>query len=155
MLMRTDPFRDLERFTQQAFGPSRAVFMPMDAYRSGDKYTVHFDMPGVDVNSIDLTVEKNALTVTAERRWKASDDTQVVASERPQGKFSRQLMLGEGLDASAVEARYDDGVLTLTIPVAEQAKPRKVEIVTGGVAGSVGSGGSEGTIESSAEESAA
>ena len=120
MLMRTDPFRDFEKFSQQAFGQSRSAFMPMDAYRSGDTYMVHFDMPGVSPDSIDLTVEKNSLTVTAERRWKASEDVHVVASERPQGNFSRQLLLGEGLDANSVEASYDAGVLTLSIPVAEQ-----------------------------------
>lgn len=152
MLMRTDPFRDLERFTQQAFGPSRATFMPMDAYRKGDKYVVHFDMPGVDVENIDLTVEKNSLTVSAERRWEVTEDTQVVASERPEGRFSRQLMLGEGLDASAVEASYDAGVLTLTIPVAEQAKPRKIEVVTGEGSGAVRS---SAAIESTAEEASA
>lgn len=151
MLMRTDPFRDLERFTQQAFGAPKASFMPMDAYRKGDQYVVHFDLPGVDVDSIDLTVEKNALTVTAERRWTASDDTKVVASERAQGRFTRQLMLGEGLDANRLEARYDAGVLTLTIPVAEQAKPRKVEIVSG--PGTKEVAASE-TIEVSAEDAA-
>lgn len=152
MLMRTDPFRDLERFTQQAFSAPRASFMPMDAYRSGDTYVVHFDLPGVDVDSIDLTVEKNALTVTAERRWKASEDTQVVASERPHGRFTRQLLLGEGLDAGRVEARYDAGVLTLTIPVAEQAKPRKVEVTTGAGPEVVET---SAAIESSGEEAAA
>lgn len=152
MLMRTDPFRDLERFTQQAFGTPKASFMPMDAYRRGDRYVVHFDLPGVDVDSIDVTVEKNALTVTAERRWTASDDTKVVASERTQGKFTRQLMLGEGLDANRLEARYDAGVLTLTIPVAEQAKPRKVEILSGTDA--TQADGSDTTIEVSAEDAA-
>lgn len=145
MLMRTDPFRDLERFTQEAFGrTTRNTFMPMDAYRSGDKYVVHFDMPGVDVSSIELTVEKNALTVSAERHWPVTDDIQVVVSERPEGKFSRQLLLGEGLDAERVAASYDDGVLTVTIPVAEQAKPRRIEVSSGG--------GKAQTIEASASE---
>lgn len=132
MLMRTDPFREFDRLTQQAFGSRpRSSVMPMDAYRKGDRFVVHFDLPGVDAASIDLTVEKNVLTVAAERRWTADDDTQVVASERPQGAFSRQLFLGEGLDADRVEASYDNGVLTVTIPVAEQAKPRKVEVSAG------------------------
>lgn len=132
MLMRTDPFREFDRLTQQAFGSRvRPSVMPMDAYRHGDQFVVHFDLPGVDASTIDLTVEKNVLTVAAERRWSADQDVQVVASERPQGSFSRQLFLGEGLDAERVEASYRDGVLTVTIPVAEQAKPRKVEVTTG------------------------
>ena len=129
MLMRSDPFRELDRLTQQVMGTrTRPALMPMDAYREGDRLVVHFDLPGVDAASIDLTVEKNVLTVTAERSWAATDDQQVIASERPQGTFRRQLFLGENLDTDRVEARYDSGVLTVTIPVAEQAKPRKVEI---------------------------
>jgi HSP20 family protein len=132
MLMRTDPFRELDRLTQQAFGTrARPAAMPMDAYREGDHFMVHFDLPGVDPSSIDLTVEKNVLTVSAERNWQANDNQQVLASERPQGTFSRQLFLGEGLDTERVEASYDNGVLTVTIPVAEQAKPRKVQISAG------------------------
>ena len=134
MLMRTDPFRELDRFAQEAFGSRllRPAVMPMDAYRENDHFVVHFDLPGVDPSSIDLTVEKNVLTVTAERQWQTTDGQEVVASERPQGKFSRQLFLGEGLDTDHVEAGYEQGVLTVTIPVAEQAKPRKVEISSGG-----------------------
>ena len=133
MLMRTDPFRELDRFAQQALGTRmRPAVMPMDAYREDDHFLVHFDLPGVDSSSIDLTVEKNVLTVSAERQWQPKDSQQVVASERPQGNFSRQLFLGEGLDTEHVEASYDNGVLTVTIPVAEQAKPRKVEISSGG-----------------------
>jgi len=133
MLMRSDPFRELDRITQQVLGtPARPTGMPMDAYRRGDQFVVHFDLPGVDASSIDLTVERNVLTVSAERRWQPSEEEQIVASERPQGTFSRQLFLGDGLDPDRVAARYDNGVLTLTIPVAEQAKPRKVEVsVTG------------------------
>ena len=133
MLMRSDPFRELDRITQQVLGtPARPTGMPMDAYRRGDQFMVHFDVPGVDASSIDLTVERNVLTVSAERRWQPSEDEQIVASERPQGTFSRQLFLGEGLDPDRIAARYDNGVLTLTIPVAEQAKPRRVEVsVTG------------------------
>jgi HSP20 family protein len=132
MLMRFDPFRELDRLSQQA-GPSpRVPSMPMDAYRQGEHFMVHFDLPGVDPSSIDLTVEKNVLTVTAERSWQREEGQDVVVTERPQGRFSRQLFLGEGLDAERVEASYDNGVLTMTIPVAEQAKPRKVEISSGG-----------------------
>lgn len=135
MLLRTDPFRDFDAFTRQAFG-GRAVpaSMPMDAYREGDTYTVHFDLPGVDPASIDLTVEKDVLTVSAERHWSAGDDVQVVASERPQGSYRRQLFLGKGLDTDQVSADYTDGVLTVTLPVAEQSKPRKVTVTSGGTA---------------------
>ena len=130
MLMRFDPFRELDRLTQ-AFGGRTAV-MPMDAYRQGEQFIVHFDLPGVDPSSIDLTVEKNVLTVSAQRQWQRGDDHQVLVSERPQGSFSRQLFLGESLNADGIQASYENGVLTLTIPVAEQAKPRKVEITSGG-----------------------
>ncbi len=132
VLMRTDPFRELDRLTQQVLGTRmRPAVMPMDAYRQGDRFVVHFDLPGVEPSSIELTIEKNVLTVSAERQWQPADDQQIVASERPQGTFSRQLFLGESLDSDKVEAHYDNGVLTVTVPVAEQAKPRKVE-VTGG-----------------------
>jgi HSP20 family protein len=131
MLMRFDPFRELDKISQQLWSGPRPAVMPMDAYRHGEQFVVHFDLPGVDPNSIDLTVEKNVLTVSAERNWQAGEGYQVVASERPQGKFSRQLFLGEGLDWDHITARYDQGVLTVTIPVAEAAKPRKVEIQAG------------------------
>ncbi|MDP9387890.1 MAG: Hsp20/alpha crystallin family protein [Actinomycetota bacterium] len=130
MLMRFDPFRELDRLTQ-GLG-ARQALTAMDAYRRGDQFFVHFDLPGVDASSIDLTVEKNVLTVSAERSWAREDGTDVVVSERPQGRFSRQLFLGESIDADRIEASYDNGVLTVTIPVAEQAKPRKVEISSGG-----------------------
>jgi len=131
MLMRFDPFRDFDRLTQEALGTSnRPAFMPMDAYRQGDQFVVHFDLPGMDPSSIELTVEKNVLTVSAERRWDAQDQ-EFIANERPQGTSSRQLFLGDTLDADHVKAGYDRGVLTVTIPVAEQAKPRKIEITTG------------------------
>ena len=129
MLMRTDPFRELDRLTQQMLGTrTRPASMPMDAYREGDHYTVHFDLPGVDASSIELTIEKNLLTVSAERRMDLPDDVQVVASERMQGTFSRQLFLGESLDPERVEATYANGVLTVTIPIAEQAKARRIEV---------------------------
>jgi HSP20 family protein len=100
----------------------------MDAYRHGDKFFVHLDLPGVDPDSIDLTVEKNVLSVRAERSWRPAEGDEVVVSERPRGVFSRQLFLGDTLDTNRIEAGYDHGVLTITIPVAEQAKPRRVEI---------------------------
>jgi len=128
MLMRFDPFRELDRLTEQSWGAGRRPAMPMDAYRRGDHFVVHFDLPGVDPSSIDLTVEKNVLTVSAERHWQPAEDDQVVAAERTQGSFTRQLFLGEGLDPDGIEANYDAGVLTVRVPVAEQAKPRKVEV---------------------------
>ncbi|MDP9440919.1 MAG: Hsp20/alpha crystallin family protein [Actinomycetota bacterium] len=131
MLMRFDPFRELDRLTQQVAGNGgRPAVMPMDAYRAGDQFIVHFDLPGVDAGSIELTVEKNVLTVSAQRRWQPQNGQQVLVTERPQGSFSRQLFLGEGLDPDRIEANYDNGVLTITVPVAEQAKPRKVEITS-------------------------
>jgi HSP20 family protein len=135
MLMRSDPFRDLDRLTQQVLGTrTRPAGMPMDAYREGDQFVINFDLPGVNASSVDLTVEKNVLTVSAERQWQPRENQQVVAAERPQGNFSRQLFLGEGLDPDRVEARYENGVLTVVIPIAEQAKPRKVEIASGDAA---------------------
>src|SRR3954463_9424198 len=129
MLMRTDPFRDLDRLTQQAFGtPARPAAMPIDAYRSGEEFVVQFDLPGVDAQSIDLTVEKNVLTVHAERKRTETDGVELLVGERPHGTFSRQLFLGETLDTDRIDARYADGVLRLRVPVAERAKPRRVPI---------------------------
>jgi len=126
MLMRTDPFRELDRLTQQVFGTAtRPTAMPMDAYRKDDSFLVQFDLPGIDPESIDLTVERNVLTVHAERSGPGRD-VELIASERPRGVFSRQLILGDNLDTDNVAAHYEGGVLTLRIPVAEQAKPRKV-----------------------------
>ena len=128
MLMRTDQFRELDQLAQQVFGTmARPTVMPMDAWRDGDDFVVEFDLPGVDPGSIDLDVERNVLTVKAERT-RISDDAETIATERPRGVFSRQLFLGDSLDVERVEASYDDGVLKLVIPVAEQAKPRKIEI---------------------------
>ncbi|HSA53118.1 MAG TPA: Hsp20/alpha crystallin family protein [Yinghuangia sp.] len=132
MLMRTDPFRELDRITQQVFGTAaRPAAMPMDAFRDGDTFVVELDLPGVDPESIDLDVERNVLTVRAERRPSAGDDAEVLISERPAGVFSRQLLLGDTLDTDRVDAAYDAGVLRLRIPVAEQAKPRKIPISGG------------------------
>lgn len=131
MLLRFDPFRELDRLADQATGDRRRPVMAMDAFRAGDEVTIHFDLPGVDKDSIDITVEKNQLIVRAERRWAVGDDIDVVAAERPQGTFSRSLFLGENLDTERIDADYVDGVLTLTIPVAEVAKPRKISVGTG------------------------
>lgn len=130
MLMRTDPFRDLDRLlAQQVFGTAtRPSVMPMDAYRKGHEFFVHFDLPGIDPDTIDLTVEQNVLTVKAERPSLGADGAEMLVSERPTGTFTRQLFLGETLDAEHIEANYSSGVLTLTIPVSEAAKPRKVAV---------------------------
>jgi len=129
MLMRTDPFRDFDRLAQQVLGtPARPAAMPIDAYRDGDEFVVEFDLPGVDTASIELTVEKNVLSVHAERRRSAGDGVEMLVGERPQGTFSRQLFLGETLDTDAIAASYTDGVLTLRVAVAEKAKPRRVPI---------------------------
>ena len=130
MLMRTDPFRDLDRLTQNLFGlgtTTRPATMPLDAWRSGDEFVIELDLPGVDPASIDVDVERNVLTVRAERPVRAND-AELLNAERPRGVFSRQLFLGDALDTEKVSANYQHGVLTLTIPVAEQAKPRKVEV---------------------------
>jgi HSP20 family protein len=132
MVMRFDPFRELDRLNQELWGSQsqrRASGMPMDAYRQGDTFFIHFDLPGVDPASIDLTVEKNVLTVRAERRldW-GGEGTEVLVAERQQGSYSRQLFLGETLDPDHIQANYEQGVLTLTIPVAEAAKPRRVQV---------------------------
>jgi HSP20 family protein len=132
MLVRFDPYRDVDRMTEELFRPTRPWPMPMDAYRRGDEFVVNLDVPGVDPSTIDLTVEQNTLTVTAERAWARAEGDEVHIAERPQGKFSRQLLLGESLDTDRIAARYDQGVLTITIPVAEQSKPRKVEIAGAG-----------------------
>src|SRR5689334_1876023 len=129
MLMRTDPFRDLDRLTQQVLGtPARPAAMPLDAYRHGDQFVVELDLPGVDAGSIDLTVEKNVLTVHAQRQRGGLDGVEFLVAERPHGTFSRQLFLGDSLDADRIEATYRDGVLTLRLPIAEKAKPRQIPI---------------------------
>ncbi|TGZ03083.1 Hsp20/alpha crystallin family protein [Streptomyces rhizosphaericola] len=132
MLMRTDPFRELDRITEQILRPgtwSRPSAMPMDAYREGDEYVVAFDLPGVSPDAIDVDVERNMLTVRAERRPAVNaDNVQMELSERPLGVFSRQIVLADTLDTERIDADYDAGVLTLRIPIAERAKPRKVSI---------------------------
>jgi HSP20 family protein len=136
MLMRTDPFREMDRLVQALAQPgtwTRPAPMPMDAYRAGDEFVVTFDLPGVDPASIDLNVERNTLTVRAERPavGAGEGEREVVVAERPHGVFSRQLFLGESLDTGAITASYAAGVLTLHIPVTERAKPRRIEIGTG------------------------
>jgi HSP20 family protein len=133
MLMRTDPFREFDRLAQQALGTNgtlaRPSVMPMDAWRDGDTFQVEFDLPGVSPDSIELDVERNVVTVKAERPPRAGD-AELIAAERPRGVFSRQLILGDNLDTERIDAGYDSGVLTLKIPVAERAKPRKISITS-------------------------
>jgi HSP20 family protein len=133
MLMRTDPFRDIDRMFEQLTGTAgRPAAMQVDAERDGDWFHVYFDLPGVDPDSIDLTVERNVLSVKAQRQRQQKDGVETVISERPMGVFSRQLFLGDTLDTDKLEASYDNGVLTLRIPVSDRAKPRRVSIGTSG-----------------------
>ena len=127
MLVRTDPFRDFDRLAQQIWGTTaRPAAIPLDAWRDGEQIVVQFDLPGVDLDSVDLDVERNVLTVRAERRGSTGDDTEMIAAERPRGVFSRQLILGDTLDTDRLQASYAAGVLTLRIPVAEKANPGKI-----------------------------
>jgi HSP20 family protein len=144
VLMRTDPFRELDRLSQQLLGTAaRPTLMPMDAWREGDSFHVEFDLPGVEADSIDLDVERNVLTVRADRPFREGAN-ELLAAERPRGVFSRQLILGDNLDLEQISATYSDGVLKLTIPVAERAKPRKISIDV--------NGGGERTIKGEAQE---
>lgn len=130
MLMHTDPFRELDRLSEALWSGARerGLFVPVDALRRGENVVLHFDLPGVDPSSVDLTVERNVLTVTAERQFSYGEGDQVLLRERPAGKVTRQMVLGDNLDLDNVSADYEAGVLTVTIPVAERAKARKVQI---------------------------
>ncbi|MEV4730082.1 Hsp20/alpha crystallin family protein [Saccharopolyspora sp. NPDC049426] len=132
MTLAFDPlFRDLNRLTSEVFGSSRAPqTMAMDAYRTGDSYVVEFDLPGIDPDSLEVSAENNTLTVRAQRPERTGGDREIsyLTAERPRGTFSRQLTLGGGLDLDNIRADYTDGVLTVTLPVAEQAKPRRIEV---------------------------
>ena len=138
MLIRTDPFRELDRFASQLLGSATGTWskpapMPMDAYRDGETFVVCFDLPGIDPAAIELEVERNVLTVKAERRpLHTGENFQMQVNERPLGMFSRQVSLGDALAADRIAADYDAGVLTLRIPVAEKAKPRRIEVASGG-----------------------
>jgi HSP20 family protein len=129
MLLRTAPFRSFDSFDQFFGSPVRAA-APLDAYRDGDTFFVEIDLPGVDPATIDATVDRNVLTVRAERTRTDREGVRRVITERPTGTVTRRLVLGDSLDTERLEAAYDAGVLTLSIPVAEQAKPRKIEIST-------------------------
>jgi HSP20 family protein len=133
-VLRFEPSRDFDRLAEQMAAGLRGTprSVPMDAYRRGDQFLIHLDLPGVDPDAIELTVEQNVLTIRAERRFEPEEGDEPVVSERPQGTFARQLLLGESLDTDLLEADYDQGVLTLRIPVAAQAKPRRVQITKSG-----------------------
>ena len=129
MLMRFDPFAEFDRMSRQLAGATRASsFVPVDAYRLGDRFYLYIDLPGVDADTIDVTVDNNTLTVSAERKFADIEGANWLVNERPQGTFSRQFYLGEGLDSQNIEAGYDHGVLTISIPVSEQAKPRRIAV---------------------------
>ena len=131
MLMRTDPFRELDRFAQQVLGTAaRPAVMPMDAWREGEEFVVEFDLPGIEADSLDIDIERNVVTVRAERPG-VDPNREMLATERPRGVFSRQLVLGENLDTDRIQATYREGVLSLRIPVAERAKPRKIAVGRG------------------------
>lgn len=133
MVLRFDPFRDFDRLAEQFFAGSTGrvpMAMPMDLYRSGDHYVLHCDLPGIDPGSVDVNVDGSTLTVRAERSGRTAEGVQWLRHERPYGKFERQLSLGEGLDLEKISATYHEGVLTVTIPVAERAKPRRIQITT-------------------------
>jgi HSP20 family protein len=132
MLMRSDPFRDLDRMMESAASSARGRAFPMDAYRSGDEFVLLFDLPGVDPKSIDLTIDQHVLTVRAERERQQQEGLEVLAAERPHGTFIRRVFLGDTLDTDRISADYHDGVLRLTIPVSERAKPRKIEVAANG-----------------------
>ncbi|MCW2978214.1 MAG: heat-shock protein Hsp20 [Actinomycetia bacterium] len=134
MLMRFDPFRGLDRLAEELTGSAERTprTFPMDAYRRGEDVVLLFDLPGVDPQSIDLTVDQHVLTVRAERRSEREDGAEVLAAERPQGSFVRRVFLGDALDMDRISAEYHNGVLQLTIPVSERAKPRKIEVAADG-----------------------
>ena len=134
MLIRFDPFREVDRLMGQlAAAPAQALrSFPMDAFRRGDEVVIQLDLPGVDPGSIDVTSERNVLSIRAERQLQRQEGDEVLVAERPQGSFNRQLSLGENLDTEALQASYDQGVLTLRVPVAQQAKPRRIEVSAGG-----------------------
>jgi HSP20 family protein len=147
MLVMNSPFREIDALFDQFAGRSAAAVssMPMDAYRRDSDVWVHLDLPGVAADSLDVSVERNVLTVSGERSWERREGDQMYLAERRSGTFRRQVTLGDGLDAAAIEADYTDGVLTLRIPVAERAQPRKISVGTG-------SGTSSPAIEATSDQ---
>ena len=131
MLVRFDPFRDLDR-VWETMRTSTPRSFPMNVVRRGDAVHITFDLPGFRADQVDLTVERNQLTLTAERQWEQQEGDEWLVAERPAGTFRRELLLGENLDTDRLEATFADGVLSVTIPVAEAAKPRKISLSTDG-----------------------
>lgn len=132
MALGYDPFREYEQLVQQLLSGGRVPrSFPMDAYRRGEEFIVHLDLPGVDPGSIDITVESGMLTVSSERRSEQKDEDEIIVSERPQGRFNRELRLGSAIDVDNIGASYEGGVLTLTLPVSERAKPRTIQVQAG------------------------
>jgi HSP20 family protein len=130
MLMRFDPFREIDRLTQPTWGQRASV--PLDVYRKGERFVVRVDLPGINSESLDVSIERNVLAIKAERSWMPSDGDEVIVAERPQGSFTRRLFLSEGLDPEGITAEYEQGVLTVTVPVAASAKSRKIDVAVGG-----------------------
>lgn len=126
-----DPFRGLDRLVGQVLTAERSASMPMDVYRSGDHYVLSADLPGADPGSIEVDVEDRTLTVRAKRSTPEHGDVQWLAKERPGGTYARQLTVGRGIALDQLTATYNDGVLTLTVPVAAEAKPRRIEVTHG------------------------
>jgi HSP20 family protein len=127
-LMRFDPFRELDRLSEQVMGSRVPRTMPMEAWRRKDEFSVYVDLPGVDRDDVELTVERNVVSIRAERRPAHDEGDEVIVDERPHGIFTRQLFLGDNLDANNLSADYDRGVLMLTIPIAEKSKPRRIQL---------------------------
>lgn len=127
MLMQNDPFREVDALFNR-LAKTSAVAMPMDAYRRGNDVWLHVELPGVSAESLDISVERGVLTLTAERSWQRQDGDRVYFAERQPGTLRRQIRLGEGLDLEHIEADLHDGVLTLRVPVAEKAQPKRIEI---------------------------
>ncbi|KSW21464.1 Hsp20/alpha crystallin family protein [Cellulomonas sp. B6] len=145
MATRVDPFREMDRLLTQVLASDRAAAtMPMDLYRDGDHYVLHVDLPGADPGTIDVNVEDRTLTIRAERTPRTEHDVQWLAKERPVGTYARQLTVGRGLALDRISATYADGVLTLTVPVAEEAKPRRIEVQHGAAPTSIEAGASAG-----------
>jgi HSP20 family protein len=153
MLLRFDPYRDISRLAHEVFGDRRVPQpMPMDCYRLGDTFFLTFDLPGIDTSSLEVVAEHNTLTVTAQRHADAPPDAAYLVAERPVGSYSRQIVVGEGVDLDNVVAGYHDGVLMLTIPVAEQAKPRRIDVAHGKDSGVPGPGDDAKTISGATAE---
>ncbi len=130
-----DPFHHLDELRDQLVSGGRAPrSFPMDAYRRGEEFLVHLDLPGINPETVELTVENQVLTITVERRFEQLEGDEIIVSERPQGRFSRQLRLGSTIDTDRIAASYHDGVLTITLPVSERARPRQIQVGRGGPA---------------------